>query len=103
MINTFILYECVMLYLMLGWLEPLLQRIATNRTIVAVPVMDIIDDTTFQYKSFDAKSVNIGGFDWNLQFTWIGISEREKKQQTSVIDPIQYVHLFLRFQSVLLI
>lgn len=76
--------------LLLGWLEPLLQRIALNRTTVAIPVMDIIDDTTFQYKAFDAGSINIGGFDWNLQFTWIGIPEREKQRQSSVIVPIRY-------------
>lgn len=70
-----------------GWLQPLLSRIAENRTIVAVPVMDIIDDSTFEYKSFDAQSTNIGGFDWSLQFMWIGISEREKNRRKSDIAP----------------
>lgn len=74
----------------LGWLEPLLQLIAINRTTVAIPVMDIIDDTTFQYKAFDGKSINIGGFDWNLQFNWISIPEREKQRQSSVIVPVRY-------------
>ena len=76
-------------YIVVGWLKPLLSRIADNRTIVAMPVMDIIDDSTFQYKSFDSQSINIGGFDWSLQFTWIGISDREKRYRTSDIAPVR--------------
>jgi len=53
--------------------------------------MDIIDDTTFEYKSFDTQSINVGGFDWSLQFTWIGISEREKRRRLSDIAPIRCV------------
>ena len=75
---------------MLGWLKPLLSRVAENRTVVVMPVMDIIDDSTFEYKSFDTQSINIGGFDWGLQFTWIGVSEREKRHRPSDIAPIRY-------------
>jgi len=75
-----------------GWLQPLLSRVDRNRTIVAVPVMDIIDDSTFEYKSFDAQSINIGGFDWSLQFMWIGISDREKNRRQSDVAPIRYIH-----------
>jgi len=53
--------------------------------------MDVIDDSTFEYKSFDAQSINIGGFDWSLQFTWIGISSREKYHRNSDITPVRYV------------
>jgi len=74
-----------------GWLKPLLSRIAENRTVVVMPVMDIIDDSTFQYKSFDAQSINIGGFDWGLHFTWIGISDREKRRRASDIAPVRYI------------
>jgi len=52
--------------------------------------MDIIDDSTFQYKSFDTQSINIGGFDWSLQFIWIGISDREKQRRASDIAPVRY-------------
>ena len=31
-----------------GWLEPLLDRIAENRTNVAVPMISSINDTDFQ-------------------------------------------------------
>ena len=52
--------------------------------------MDIIDDSTFEYKSFDVQSINIGGFDWSLQFMWIGISDREKNHRKSDIAPARY-------------
>ena len=74
-----------------GWLEPWLSRVAEGRTNVVTPVMDIIDDNTFEYKAFDLKSINIGGFDWNLQFTWISVPARENKRRQSDIDPIRWV------------
>jgi len=74
-------------------LKPLLSRVAENRTVIAVPVMDIIDDSTFEYKPFDTQSINIGGFDWSLQFTWIGISDREKQRRPSDIAPIRYADI----------
>jgi len=48
-----------------GWLEPLLDRIARNSSNVVTPVIDVIDDDTFQYHHGPALAV--GGFDWNLQ------------------------------------
>lgn len=69
-----------------GWLEPLLDRIRQDETHVVTPVMDIIDDQTFEFRSFDTKSINIGGFDWNLQFIWIGVPDRIQKLRTSEID-----------------
>jgi len=75
-----------------GWLRPLVNRVTENGTVVAVPVMDIIDDSTFEYKSFDTQSINIGGFDWSLQFTWIGISDREKRRRVSDFVPVRCQH-----------
>lgn len=50
-----------------GWLEPLLDRIARDPTTVVCPVIDVIDDTTLEYHWRDSGGVNVGGFDWNLQ------------------------------------
>ncbi len=36
---------------MVGWAEPLLARIAEDRTNVVYPVVDVIDDDTFEYKT----------------------------------------------------
>lgn len=62
----------------LGWLEPLLDRIARNSTTVVCPVIDVIDDTTMEYHWRDSGGVNVGGFDWNLQFNWHAVPERER-------------------------
>lgn len=50
-----------------GWLEPLLDRIGSNTTTVVTPVIDVIDDTTFEYHFQKAVHTSVGGFDWNLQ------------------------------------
>lgn len=71
-----------------GWIEPLLKRISEDDTVISTPVMDVIDDTTFEYKDFKYDSINIGAFTWNLQFVWIGVPTRVKQKLTSEIDPI---------------
>lgn len=73
-----------------GWLEPLLARIAEDPTAVVCPVIDVIDDKTFEYHyRSDASSINVGGFDWNLQFNWHSIPEREKLRRKHSTDPIR--------------
>lgn len=64
-----------------GWLEPLLDRIATNNSIVVCPVIDVIEDDSFKYQYGSAKSTSIGGFDWNLQFNWHAIPEYERQRR----------------------
>jgi len=73
-----------------GWLEPLLNRIAEDPTAVVCPVIDVIDDKTFEYHyRSDASSINVGGFDWNLQFNWHSLPEREKVRRKHSTDPIR--------------
>ena len=49
-----------------GWIEPMLARISEDRTAVVCPVIDIINDDSFQYvKSF---SLHWGGLNWELNF-----------------------------------
>ena len=74
-----------------GWLEPLLDRIAANESNVVAPVIDVIDDKTMQYKFAEAKATNVGGFDWNLQFNWHGIPEREMTRRKTDIEPVRCV------------
>ncbi|KAL5287270.1 gly-5.2 family protein [Megaselia abdita] len=71
-----------------GWLEPLLDRIARNSTTVVCPVIDVIDDTTMEYHYRDSGGVNVGGFDWNLQFNWHGVPERERKKHSNAAEPV---------------
>lgn len=58
-----------------GWLEPLLARIAQDTSRVVCPVIDIIHDQTFAFaKSFE---FHWGGFNWNLHFRWFPLSKSE--------------------------
>lgn len=73
-----------------GWLEPLLARIYDDPTAVVCPVIDVISDKTFEYHyKSDADSISVGGFDWNLQFNWHSIPDREKQRRKKAYDPIR--------------
>lgn len=71
-----------------GWLEPLLEPIHLNQTTVVTLVIDVIDDTTFKYNYGAVSSLSVGGFDWNLQFNWHGVPERERKKRKHELDPV---------------
>ncbi|CAG9831785.1 unnamed protein product [Diabrotica balteata] len=71
-----------------GWLEPLLDRIARDPTTVVCPVIDVIDDSTLEYHYHDSSGVNVGGFDWNLQFNWHAVPEHEKKRHKNTAEPV---------------
>ncbi|XP_028157799.1 putative polypeptide N-acetylgalactosaminyltransferase 9 isoform X2 [Ostrinia nubilalis] len=71
-----------------GWLEPLLDRIARNKTTVVCPVIDVIDDNTLEYHYRDSSSVNVGGFDWNLQFNWHPVPSRERARHQHTAEPV---------------
>lgn len=71
-----------------GWLEPLLDRIAREASTVVCPVIDVIDDTSLEFHYRDAGGVNVGGFDWNLQFNWHVVPEREKKRHKNSAEPV---------------
>ncbi|XP_002738977.1 polypeptide N-acetylgalactosaminyltransferase 1-like [Saccoglossus kowalevskii] len=62
-----------------GWLEPLIARIAEDRTRVVSPVIDSISDETFEYNS--VPELGCGGFNWRLNFRWYPMSKREKKRR----------------------
>lgn len=82
-----------------GWLEPLLDRIAENKSNVVCPVIDVIEDETLKYQYGSAKATSIGGFDWNLQFTWHGIPEYERKRRGNDVAPIRYAVTMRSLQS----
>ncbi|KAJ1522180.1 hypothetical protein ONE63_002490 [Megalurothrips usitatus] len=62
-----------------GWLEPLLARIAEDRTTVACPIIDVIADDTFEYIS--ASDMTWGGFNWKLNFRWYRVPQREMERR----------------------
>ncbi|KAK0418974.1 hypothetical protein QR680_013884 [Steinernema hermaphroditum] len=71
-----------------GWIEPLLDRIKQDPSTVVCPVIDVIDDNTFEYHYSKAYFTNVGGFDWSLQFNWHAIPERDRKNRRRHIDPV---------------
>lgn len=58
-----------------GWLEPLLARVAEDRTRVVCPIIDVISDETFEYVT--ASDMTWGGFNWKLNFRWYHVPKRE--------------------------
>lgn len=67
--------------------EPLLHRIKEKRDAVVCPIIDVIDDKTFEYYATNLEYFQVGGFTWNGHFTWIEISETEEKRKKSEISP----------------
>ena len=65
----------------LGWLEPLLERIAINRSNVVCPVIDVISLDKLMYSTIRGPPGVRGGFNWNLQFKWKKIPEYEQKRR----------------------
>ena len=70
-----------------GWLEPLLDRIARNRSTIVSPSVDIIDHDTFEYNIAPYESV--GGFNWNLMFSWKNIPDEDILKQNNPAEPLQ--------------
>ncbi|CAJ0578913.1 unnamed protein product, partial [Mesorhabditis spiculigera] len=70
-----------------GWLEPLLARIAEERTAVICPVIDSISDTTMAYMGGSAGG--IGTFWWSLHYSMGPLPksevERRKNPETDII------------------
>ncbi|PAA77692.1 hypothetical protein BOX15_Mlig026123g8 [Macrostomum lignano] len=50
-----------------GWLQPLLHHLSIRSKSVALPLVDVIDEKTFEYS---ATPHVVGGFTWNLRFAW---------------------------------
>nr|XP_002121130.1 polypeptide N-acetylgalactosaminyltransferase 4 isoform X1 [Ciona intestinalis] len=71
-----------------GWLEPLLERIMEDESVIVVPVIDTIDWNTFEYY-YGGHEPQIGGFDWRLTFQWHTIPDHERKRRKSPVDPIR--------------
>nr|XP_020503720.1 polypeptide N-acetylgalactosaminyltransferase 15 [Labrus bergylta] len=69
-----------------GWLEPLLERIAQDRTRVVSPIMDVIDWQTFQYNA--TQWPVRGVFDWRLDFHWESYHHLPDKEQDSAVQPV---------------
>ncbi|XP_066571779.1 polypeptide N-acetylgalactosaminyltransferase 15-like isoform X2 [Amia ocellicauda] len=70
-----------------GWLEPLLDRIAGDRSRVLSPVIDSINWNTFQYHG--SPHPQRGVFDWKLDFHWEPVPKYQQKKHESPIHPVR--------------
>lgn len=50
-----------------GWLRPILSRIASDRSVVVVPIIDAIDSDNMSYY---ANDLAINAIRWHLMFGW---------------------------------
>lgn len=70
------------------WLEALLARIYENPKAVVSPIIDVLNMDNFHYSA--ASDLLKGGFDWNLVFKWIYMTESEKREHSKQpIAPIR--------------
>ena len=75
-----------------GWIEPLLDRVAISESNVVCPVIDRINDETLEFKPTYGQraddGVGIGGFTWNMIFSWHTVPDREKQRRLTDTEPI---------------
>lgn len=69
-----------------GWAEPLLARIAANRTALTMPIIDIINADTFAYTS---SPLVRGGFNWGLHFKWDNLPRAELRTEEAFVGPFR--------------
>ena len=89
--STCILNYNIELLWFLGWLPPLLSRISESKTNVVVPIIDVIDDTTFEILAVPAFPPSTGGFDWGLQFIWRGAPQNGHVTPNRTHEPVRLV------------
>lgn len=71
-----------------GWLEPLLEAVARNRTRVISPVIDIINDDTFSYTR--SLELHWGAFNWDLHFRWLTLNGRLlEERRENIVEPFR--------------
>eukprot|EP00041_Stephanoeca_diplocostata_P027180 m.745773 g.745773 ORF g.745773 m.745773 type:complete len:566 (+) comp23128_c0_seq1:2-1699(+) len=73
------------------WLEPLLQRISENYKNVVTPVIDLLDDKTFNY---GASPLVVGSFNWALTFKWKSARGARGGARSPVMSPTMAGGLF---------
>lgn len=73
----------------IGWLEPLLDRLAINRNITAISVVDTLsmEDLGYYYRR-DPNNIPVTGFNWDMIFIWKDIPDSERKRRKNPNEPI---------------
>ena len=69
-----------------GWLEPLLAPIVQDKSVVTVPIIDVINPDTFKYS---ASPIVKGGLNWGLHFRWDNVPHSLLKSEDDFVKPIK--------------
>ncbi|XP_064648312.1 polypeptide N-acetylgalactosaminyltransferase 5-like isoform X2 [Lineus longissimus] len=73
-----------------GWLEPLMDRIASDWSTVVCPLIEIVGDDDFQFHDTRPEDVQIGKFRLaNLVFGWMVPSSEDRNAGGSKIAPLR--------------
>lgn len=86
-----------------GWFEPLVARLMDNPKRAVSPIIDVIDDNSFEYVT--ASDLTYGGFNWKLNFRWFNAPpEREAVRRhsdmtTPLRTPVMAGGLFAIFKD----
>ncbi|XP_035828640.1 polypeptide N-acetylgalactosaminyltransferase 4 isoform X2 [Aplysia californica] len=72
-----------------GWLEPLLQRVSEDYTVVAVPATDVIGWQDSAYHFEPTQKQLRGGMDWNLIFNWMSMTPPDGRERKTWADPVK--------------
>ncbi|XP_046545103.1 N-acetylgalactosaminyltransferase 7-like isoform X1 [Haliotis rubra] len=70
-----------------NWLPPLLTRIAYDRTIMAAPVVDGIDWTSYEYRSSYNSKHHRGGFEWGFFYKEDPVPQKELDKRQHDTEP----------------
>ncbi|XP_071108515.1 polypeptide N-acetylgalactosaminyltransferase 1-like [Haliotis cracherodii] len=71
-----------------GWLPPLMARIKDSNHNVVVPTIDTIHWASFLVIHQNLSNIRVGGFNWDLTFTWDIPPKDALNSRKSLIDPI---------------
>ncbi|XP_070578924.1 N-acetylgalactosaminyltransferase 7-like [Ptychodera flava] len=70
-----------------NWLPPLLTPIANNRTVVTVPLVDVIDNMDYSMRPQGSGELSRGGFDWSLYWKHLPMNDAEKRRRSRSSEP----------------
>ncbi|KAK7866787.1 hypothetical protein R5R35_008769 [Gryllus longicercus] len=71
-----------------NWLPPLLSPIYSNESSITVPIIDVIDPDTFEYRAMHKADEHYRGiFDWGLNYREHPLPRKESKSRQHASDP----------------
>ena len=76
----------------MGWLPPLLERIALDRRTAVCPTIDFIDHNTFEYKPMDPYIR--GTFNWRFDYKERPVRPEDMRKRKDPTQEVKYVFCY---------